>query len=81
MPPGPSTCLLSPDSLLDLAQAFYILHPTWLLKYWVFMLRLSIPDPYGLVRYVDRLADLERLMGPGALNIPQHVRDYDSTLK
>jgi hypothetical protein len=64
-----------------LVQAFYILHPTWLLKYWVFMLRLSIPEIFGRVTYVNRVVDLERLMAPGALKIPQHVLDYDSTLK
>jgi hypothetical protein len=62
-------------------KAFYILHPTWLLKYWVFMLRLAIPEIYGRVKYLDRLSDLEALMPAGSLEIPQHVRDYDSTLK
>lgn len=62
-------------------QAFYVVHPTRLLKYWIFMLRLAIPEIYGRVTYVDRLSELHRLLGPESLiEIPQHVEDYDAQL-
>ena len=62
-------------------QAFYVVHPTTLLKYWIFMLRLAMPEVYGRVTYVNRLADLHKLMDPELVEIPQHVEDYDRSLQ
>ncbi len=62
-------------------QAFYVVHPTALLKYWIFMLRLAMPEIYGRVTYVTKLADLRQLLEGEEIEIPQHVEDYDSTLR
>ena len=62
-------------------QAFYVVHPTALLKYWIFMLRLAMPEIYGRVTYVTKLADLRQLLEGEEVEIPQHVEDYDSTLR
>lgn len=65
----------------DCLQAFYVVHPTTLLKYWIFMLRLAMPEIYGRVTYINRLADLQQKMVLDSLDIPQHVQDYDASLQ
>ena len=62
-------------------QAFYVVHPTMLLKYWIFMLRLAIPEIYGRVTYLERLSDLQQAMAPTHIEIPEHVQDYDKSLQ
>ena len=62
-------------------QAFYVVHPTALLKYWIFMLRLALPEIYGRVTYVSRLADLQGLLAGEEIEVPQHVEDYDRSLQ
>ena len=62
-------------------QAFYVVHPTALLKYWIFMLRLALPEVYGRVTYVSKLADLHQLLGGEEIEVPQHVEDYDRSLQ
>ena len=51
------------------------------LKYWIFMLRLAIPEVYGKVQYISSLSDLEEKLGRNAVQIPQHVIDYDRLQK
>ena len=60
-------------------QDFYVVHPTRSLKYWIFMLRLAIPEVYGKVEYIERLADLQSKIGE-AVAVPQHVLDHDKAL-
>lgn len=45
------------------------------------MLRLALPEIYGRVTYVGRLSELNRLVESGAVEIPQHVEDYDKSLQ
>ena len=45
------------------------------------MLRLSLPEIYGRVTYVSRLADLRGLLHGEEIEVPQHVEDYDEALQ
>lgn len=70
-------------SLLPLpatVQAFFVVHPTALLRYWIFMLRLAMPEVYGRVTYINRISELQQKLTLATIDIPQHVQDYDAKL-
>lgn len=62
-------------------QAIYVVHPTTVLKAWILALRLRLPEVYGKVVYVDRLASLDRYIASEEMpEIPQHVSEADAAL-
>ena len=62
-------------------QALYVVHPTALLRTWIFVLRLSEPDVYGKAIFCERLADLARHFPSGhSPQVPDHVSDHETSL-
>ena len=58
-----------------------MVHPSAAVRAWILALRLRMPEIYGKVVYVDRLASLDRYMANDELpDVPQHVREADDLL-
>lgn len=58
-----------------------MVHPTRAVRAWILALRLRLPEVYGKVVYVDRLAGLDRYVAKDELpDIPQHVAEADAAL-
>ncbi|KAK9799810.1 hypothetical protein WJX73_001331 [Symbiochloris irregularis] len=63
-------------------QAIYVVHPSTAVKAWVLALRLRMPEIYGKVVYVRRLAELDRYVATTELegHIPDHVTEADASI-
>lgn len=63
-------------------QAVYVIHPSTAVKAWILALRLRMPEVYGKVVYVSRLAKLDQYVAASELegHVPDHVVEADAAI-